>query len=274
MPHALSVLIPAKNERHNLPACLDSLEDLPDEVVLADSGSTDGTIEYARSRGCRVIEREYVTSGDFKNWAIPQCRNERVLLLDADERLTPALAAEIRRLLAQPDLLDGYWIYRRSFFLGKPLRYGGCHRDKVLRLFHRDRARYVGETDHAEIDLPPHRTGTLRNRMEHHTCPSLDDYFRKFLRYTSQNAEVRFAKGRRTHAARLLLTVPFKFLNLYFRRWGFLDGIPGLIFCVLSAFSSFTTQARMWELEHVSSSNSAQSSVPPSAVPLTRRDAA
>lgn len=250
MTRRLTVLIPAKNERHNLPDCIDSVADLADELLLADSGSTDGTIEYARSRGCRVIRREYVHAGDFKNWAIPQCSHEWVLLLDADERLTPRLVAEIREVLdAADDRYDGYWIFRHCYFLGRLLRFGGCHRDRVLRLFRRDVSRYVGDTDHAEISLPADRTSTLRNRMEHHTCPTLDDYFRKFLRYTSQNAEVRYAKGRRTSLLRLWLTVPVKFTRLYLLRGGILDGVAGLLFCWLSAFSSFVTQARMWELE-------------------------
>src|SRR4051812_2098685 len=100
MPAQLTVIIPCKNERENIAACVASALQVADEVLVADSGSTDGTLEIARSLGCRIIEREYGTSGDFKNWAIPQATNEWVFILDADERITAGLAKEIRGELA------------------------------------------------------------------------------------------------------------------------------------------------------------------------------
>ena len=109
MTAKLTVIIPCKNERENLVACIVSAQQVADEVLLADSGSTDGTLELARELGCRIIEREYGTSGDFKNWAIPQAAHEWVLILDADERITAALAREIRDVLDEPEarrLLD------------------------------------------------------------------------------------------------------------------------------------------------------------------------
>src|SRR6188474_578281 len=94
MDRKLTVLIPCKNERTNIGPCLDSVAAIADELLVADSGSTDGTLEYLAARGdCRIIEREYVYSGDFKNWAIPQCTHDWVLIIDADERVSPELAA-------------------------------------------------------------------------------------------------------------------------------------------------------------------------------------
>src|SRR3954462_10317659 len=110
MSNALTVIIPCKNERRNIRACVASAQQVADEVLVADSGSTDGTLEIARGLGCRIIECEYGTSGDFKNWAIPQAGNEWVFILDADERITPGLAAEIGSTLVNPTH-DGYWIY-------------------------------------------------------------------------------------------------------------------------------------------------------------------
>ena len=98
-PASLSVIIPCKNERENIVACIASARQVADEVLVADSGSTDGTLEIARELGCRIIEREYGTSGDFKNWAIPQAAHEWVFILDADERITPELADEIRETI-------------------------------------------------------------------------------------------------------------------------------------------------------------------------------
>lgn len=245
----LTLLIPCKNEAHNLRGCIESARHIVDEVLVADSGSEDGTVELARQLGARVIERAYGHAGDFKNWAIPQASHEWVLLLDADERLTAELADEIVRCLEDGPTRDGYWIYRNTFFLGKPLRHSGCNTDKVLRLFHRDRARYEGETDHAEIRMSAERAGVLEHRMEHYSYRSLDDYFRKFHRYTKQKAEVKLRQGVRVSFAKMLLTVPFRFAYLYGVRRGFLDGIPGLLFCMYSAVSSLTYQAHLWEAQ-------------------------
>ena len=245
----LTLIIPCKNEAAHIAACIASARAIADEILVADSGSTDDTREIARRLGARIIEREYVHSGDFKNWAIPQASHEWVLLLDADERLTAPLRQEIRTVLEKGPVYDGYWIRRSTTFLGRPLRYGGCHTDRVIRLFHRDRARYVGHTDHAEIGLPRHRVGTLQHRMLHHSYRSLDDYFRKFHRYTRQKAEVKYARGQRASLIKMLFTVPFRFLHLYFIRRGFLDGYAGLVFCMLSAMASFVYQAHMWEID-------------------------
>src|SRR5215212_1786598 len=116
MSTKLTVIIPCKNERDNIAACVASAQQVADKVIVADSGSTDGTLEIARGLGCRIIEREYGTSGDFKNWAIPQAVHEWVFILDADERITPELAAEIRHELADPRH-GGFWVYRRNHFM-------------------------------------------------------------------------------------------------------------------------------------------------------------
>ena len=101
MPEKLTVLIPCKNERLNIRPCVESVRGIADEVLIADSGSSDGTLDIVRELGdCRIIEREYIDSGNFKNWAIPQAAHPWVLIIDADERVTPELAAEIKRILA------------------------------------------------------------------------------------------------------------------------------------------------------------------------------
>src|SRR3954454_18487741 len=114
----LTVLIPCKDESQHIAACIESVRPLADEILVADSGSTDGTLEIVREiGGCRIIEREYVNSADFKNWAIPQARHGWVMILDADERITPRLAKEINALLEGSPARDGYHIYRANYFL-------------------------------------------------------------------------------------------------------------------------------------------------------------
>ena len=127
MPEQLTVLIPAKNERLNIRPCIESAQQVADEILVADSGSTDGTLEIVRRiGGCRIIERELIDFSNFKNWAIPQAKFPWLLVLDADERITPALAAEIRHVLSRPPAnRDGFWIGREQFFHGPahpPLR--------------------------------------------------------------------------------------------------------------------------------------------------------
>ncbi|HVT28279.1 MAG TPA: glycosyltransferase family 2 protein, partial [Lacipirellulaceae bacterium] len=178
----LTVIIPCKNERENLCACVASARQVADEVLVADSGSTDGTLEVARRLGCRIIEREYGTSGEFKNWAIPQATHEWVFILDADERITAELAAEIRRTLDEPRH-DGYWVHRRNHFMGHPIRFGPWKNDRCLRLFRRDLGRYEGPTDHAEVRVASGLVGRLGERLKHYTCTSYSQYLPKLSRY-------------------------------------------------------------------------------------------
>jgi glycosyltransferase involved in cell wall biosynthesis len=246
----LTVIIPCKNERKNIRPCIASAKLVADEVIVADSGSTDGTLEIVREiGGCRIVEREYVNSGNFKNWAIPQAAHSWVLIVDADERVTLPLAVEIGSLLADVPRHQGFHIYRANYFLGHRVRHGGWGSDKVLRLFHRDVGRYVGESDHAEISVAPGSTGRLSARLEHFTYWTYDQYFQKLRRYTVQGAEARHAAGRRASFTRMLLSPPLRFLHCYLVRLGFLDGLLGLQISALTGMSSFVKEIRLWELE-------------------------
>jgi glycosyltransferase involved in cell wall biosynthesis len=250
MGNRLTVIIPCKNEREHIRACVESAQRVADELLVADSGSSDGTLEIARKLGCRIIEREYGTSGEFKNWAIPQARHEWVLVLDADERVTPALAAEVEQVLADP-CHDGYWIYRRNHFLGHAIRFGPWMNDRCLRLFRRDLGRYVGPTDHAEVQLSCGTVGRLRARMLHYTCASYDQYLPKLSRYAQVQARIWHAAGRRASLTPLLFKFPLRFLQGYVLRLGFLDGLAGLQVCALVAYLSFLKQAYLWQLQNV-----------------------
>src|SRR5688500_14989641 len=144
MSQPLTVLIPCRDEQKNIRACIEAARLVADEVLVADSGSVDRTLEIVRQvGGCRVIEREFVDYADFKNWAIPQAAHEWVLIVDSDERVTPELAAEIRTLLENPpENVDGYWVYRRNFFMGREIKHSGWNTDCVFRLILRDKCRY------------------------------------------------------------------------------------------------------------------------------------
>lgn len=251
MSQRLSVIIPCKNERANIGPCIDSAWRVADQVVVADSGSTDGTLEYVQGRGdCCLIEREYRTSGDFKNWAIPQAEHPWVLILDADERVGESLASEIRQLLAAEPPADGYWIYRSNHLMGHRVRYTDWGRDRVLRLFRRDHGRYEGPSDHGQVVVDTERTGTLRAQLDHYTLWSWGAYLQKFDRYTRVQAEQWHAAGRRASWRRMLLQPPLRFFRDYVLHRGFLDGAAGIQIAWMSAFYSFMKQARLWELQH------------------------
>ena len=246
----LTAIIPCKDERLNIRPCVESLRPIADEILIADSGSTDGTLEIVKDvGGCRVVEREYVHSGDFKNWAIPQATHSWVLILDADERLTDTLATEIRqKLQAKPDH-DGYWIYRDNFFLGHRLRFGDWGSDKVLRLFRRDLSRYVGDTDHAEVFVNTGQVGVLRNRIEHYSTWTYDHYLAKLSRYSNWQASQWNAGGKKLNPWRFAFGGPYRFFRSYCVRLGFLDGWAGFQVSVLMGIYAFLKQAKLWELQ-------------------------
>jgi glycosyltransferase involved in cell wall biosynthesis len=246
----LTVLIPCKNESHNIRACIESVRGVADEVLVADSLSTDDTLDMVRQLGgCRIIEREFVDYSNFKNWAIPQASHPWVLIVDADERVTEPLAADIRETLARNDpSMDAYRMRRDNFFLGRRIRHCGWNRSLITRLFRRDKCRYGTARVHEQLDVAPGRVGTLHGKFLHYTCTSLSTWTEKQCRYAAIWAEDHHAAGRRAGWLGIL-TRPFaRFLQLYILRGGILDGVAGLIVCSSNMFYTFLKYAMLWEL--------------------------
>lgn len=251
MKQPLTVIVPCKDERLNIRLCIESFFDIADEILIADSGSSDDTLEIASEFDkVRIISREYRTSGDFKNWAIPQAANEWVLIVDADERVTPALAEEIVLELSRGPVFDGFWIARDNHFMGHRMHYGDARTDRVLRLFHRDKGRYTGPSDHGEIEISSGRVGTLKNRFDHFSVWDYDLMFQKFHRYTTLQAEQWKERGKDTSYFKLLIRPMFRFFREYILQLGILDGKVGLQQAWNAAFYSYMKQARLWELNH------------------------
>ncbi len=253
MTTRLTVIIPCKDELPNIEACINSVIALADELIVADSGSTDGTLELVKARGdCRILEREYVNSANFKNWVIPLATYDWILLVDADERVTPELAAEIQRLKESGELErtphDAFSIARRVFFLNQLVRYSGWQHDRVRRLF-RKSCGYETRRVHAELDVAWNKTGYLSSPFEHHTFRSLKHFNAKLERYAYWSAEDLFAKGKRSGWVNLMLRPMFRFLKHYVLQLGFRDGQIGLVISSLLAFSDFQKYAALWELE-------------------------
>lgn len=271
MRQKLSLVITCKNERSNIGPCIDSAAAIADEILVADSGSTDGTLEYVRARGdCRVIEREYRTAGHFKNWVIPQATHSWVFVLDADERATPELAREIHELLATAPKCDGYSIRRSNRLMGHTIRHGDWGRDWLIRLFRREVCHIAGPSDHGSVHVHTGNVGRLQHPMDHFTMWKWEHYLKKFDRYTRVQAEEWQEKNRSPSFLRLALQPPFRFFRDYVLHLGFLEGSKGLQLAYLSAFYTFMKQARLWELQR----GLKQTDVEPEAMAAAERKAA
>lgn len=242
----LSVVVLALNEERNIHDCLSSVG-WADEILVVDSGSTDRTAEIARRHTRHVLSLPWEGYGATKNAALRSATGTWVLWLDADERVTPELADEIRSALgAERPGVDAYSMPRRAYFLGRWMRHSGWYPGRVTRLFRRGRARFSERRVHEQL-LVEGRVVPLQSDIIHHTDPDLHHYFRKFNRYTSLAAEEMAAEGRRCSAADLLLRPPFQFVKMYVLRGGVLDGVEGFILAVVSSAYVFVKYAKLWE---------------------------
>lgn len=275
----VSVIIPVRNEARNLPRCLQALRNLVDEVYVIDSQSTDATTEIARSHGAKVVQFHYLGGWPKKRqWAmdtLPFVHNW-ILLLDADEVLTPELAAEIREAIRNPTIA-GYFIQLRIWFLGRLLRHGDVGLWK-MSLFRRGHGHYecrLKDQDASMADMEVHEhvvvegaTARLCHPLVHRNVESLSRYIQKHDEYSNWESRVLLDRNsdaelppslsgnqaqRRRWLKRKLFALPgsplLLFLYRYIVRLGFLDGVPGLIYCGFQAVQMFHTKAKMYELK-------------------------
>jgi len=241
----LTIIVPTRNEEHNIRECLESAS-FADELIVCDSFSTDRTPQIALEYTPNVVQHEYVHSAAQKNWIIPQAASEWVLILDADERITPELRTAIQNAIGQ-NRFDGFRIARRTHFLGKLIRHCGWGHDHPLRLFRRDNGRYQDRAVHANVILQG-RLGAIREHLVHYTDRDLRNWFEKFDRYSSLAAADMFRRGIRTRWWHLLFKPPARFFNMYILKLGFLDGFHGLLLCALASMSPVARYAKLWEM--------------------------
>ena len=244
MRQPFSVAIITLNAATQLEACLQSVR-FADDIVVVDSGSTDGTQALAERYGARVIDQTWLGFGPQKQFAVEAARHDWVLCLDADERLTPALQAAIEAELAAPRQV-AYRFARCNRFLGRYLRHGEGYPDWSLRLFDRRRARWSTDAVHEKVvaDGP---VGTLAGDLLHDSAESLATYLTKQNRYTTLAADSAVAAGKRASFGRLALSPLVRFVKFYFLRQGFRDGMPGFIHIAVGCFNSFAKYAKMLE---------------------------
>jgi glycosyltransferase involved in cell wall biosynthesis len=245
---AISVIVTARNEAANLPRCLQSVHGFG-EIIVVDSFSGDETVNIARLCRATVFQRPYRSPSDQKNWATARARNDWVLILDADEWLDESLRAEIEALA--PGDIVGFWIHRRSEYLGRAIRGCGWQRDKVLRLYDRRRGHYPEAHVHEEVVLDG-RAGRLRARLGHRPYRDIAHHVEKIDDYTARGARQAVERGLPAPWLHLCLHPPFRFLRMYVLQLGVFDGYPGLVLCLLSSAGVFLKYARAWELKRAS----------------------
>ena len=228
----LSVVVVAKNEARNIAECVASAR-FADEVLVLDSGSTDATVALAREAGARVVETDWPGYGPQVARGFGLARGEWVLSLDADERVTPALAAEIRRAIAS-GAHDGWWIPRLSEFCGRFLHHGGWRPDRTLRLGRRAKAGFSGEFLHAHMTVEGSH-GRLEESLVHYSYPDLGDVLEKLDRYSSGHARDMLARGKQASLAKAVVHGLWAFVRTYVLKLGFLDRGHGLMLAIYNA---------------------------------------
>jgi glycosyltransferase involved in cell wall biosynthesis len=280
LPVTLSVVIITHNEEANLGRTLESVKPLVSEgkgeIIVIDSGSTDRTVEIAKSYGARVFIEDWKGYAAQKNSAIDKATGDWILSLDADEEVEPDLAGELLgsssndegRLTPQhgatgktsDQQLSGFRIARKNFFLGRWIRHGGFWPDPKLRLFRKGTASFEHRPVHEDARQTTGVTGKLEHALLHHSYPTLSDYLDHMNRYSSLGAEMATARGRRGFSVINIVLRPFAtFIYNYFFRLGFLDGREGLLLHLYHAVYVSWKYAKAWELARTADSSSLRS---------------
>ena len=242
----LSVVIITKNEAHHLTDCLASV-DFADEVIIVDSGSTDGTVELAKALGAQVHSTsDWPGFGAQKNRALDLASQPWVLSIDADERVTPVLRDDIIATLVRPSH-QAYQMARLSEFCQQPIYHSGWWPDHVLRLFRRDRARFNDAQVHERV-VTTQPVATLHGHLLHYPYPDLDALINKINRYSSDAANSMAKKGKRASVYSAVTHSVWTFIRIYFLRKGFLDGRYGFVLAVTAASGSFYRYAKLMML--------------------------
>jgi glycosyltransferase involved in cell wall biosynthesis len=248
----LSVVLITQDEEANLPRTLESVmplvRDGQGEIIVVDSGSTDRTVEIANSFGAKVFVEPWKGFAAQKNAAIDKASGGWVLQLDADEALEPEVANEIDNVLKMESDLQGFWIPRKNFFLGRWIKHGGFYPDPKLRLVRRGAGRFQEYGAHPTIKVNG-PTAQLKHALIHNAYPTLRGYIDHMNSYSSSGAKVAAEKGhRRFSFINIVLRPLLTFIYNYFFRLGFLDGREGLLLHLYHSVYVSWKYAKAWEL--------------------------
>ena len=244
----VTVTVITRDEAANIGAALQSVS-WADEIVVVDSGSTDETVAIARPLATRVEVRDWPGYSAQKNYAAEIASNDWILSIDADERVTPELATEIRDLLTGTPSSRGYRIPRVAWYLGRWIRSTDWYPDYQLRLYDRRAGKWNGRRVHESIDLQG-TPGQLRHELQHYAYRDLSHHLATIDRYTTLAAEQWLVEGRTTNGFELYIHPRLAFLRNYLLRGGIRDGEAGLLVSHLNAYYVFLKLAKLWELHH------------------------
>ncbi len=246
----LAVTVITRNEEKNIVACLESAR-WADEIVVLDSGSSDRTVELARQFTDRVLTVPWEGFGKTKNRAVAEATMPWIFVLDADERITPELRQEIEEIVRADGPLDGYRVPRRNFFCGRFIKHLGWYPDYSIRLFRRDKGRFVEREVHESVQVQG-RVGTLRHPMLHYTYTSLSDFVQRLDRYSTLAAQELLKQGKRPLWGELVWRPWLTFLKLYILQRGFLAGRDGYLLASLYSTYTLVKYAKARELRQQS----------------------
>ncbi|MGV3573098.1 MAG: glycosyltransferase family 2 protein [Ramlibacter sp.] len=249
----LSVIVICKNEILNLGACLRSVQ-FADEVVVLDSGSTDGTVELARAMGARVLQSDdWPGYGPQKNRALAAATGDWVFSIDADEQVTPELAAQLREAIAA-GTFDAYMVNRFSNFCGQYMKHSGWYPDRVLRLFRRGTARFSDDIVHERV-IADGRVGRLSGDLLHNSMPHFESVLGKLDRYSTAGAQALAKKGVQGSFTQALLHGWWAFMRTYVLKLGFLDGRLGLALAISNAEGTYYRYLKLWLMQHTAAAS-------------------
>jgi len=244
----ITAIIPTLNEEVHIIDAIKSV-DFADEIIVIDSFSTDRTVELAKAENVKLLQQRFVDFSSQKNYAIEQATHNWIYVLDADERVSPQLRKEILDQVESANEFVGYYVYRTFYFIGRKLNYSGWQRDKVIRLFRKDKCQYNGKLVHESI-IAEGDIGFFKNKLEHYSYRSYDHYINKVNHYSSLKAQSLFKKGKRVTPFHIIIKPPARFIIHYFIRLGFLDGFPGFIISVVQSYGVLTRYTKLWLLKN------------------------
>lgn len=244
----VSLIIIARNEEENLPRCLKSSAGWVSEIVGVINDCTDKTKEILESYGAEVYERKWEGSTEQKNYALKHATMPWILSLDADEEITPALKREIEAFIASPEDYSAASFPRKTWFWGKWVKHGDWYPDRVIRIFKREDASFVGGKDHERIETLG-KTKKLKAHLNHFSFRSINDIITKYPRFGDAHLKYQLEHNKKWSLLKTILRAKWRFFRCYFIKQGFRDGYTGLFIAINQFFYTLFRYSRLYEHE-------------------------
>ncbi len=253
----ITAIIPTFNEEIHIEKAINSVS-FADEIIIIDSYSIDKTIELTKNKNLKnlkIVQRKFDDFSSQKNYAIDLAENKWIYILDADERVTSQVREEILKAVENPKDFVGFYVRRTFFFMGKKINYGGCQRDKVVRLFLKKFCKYDGSPVHETI-VTNGKLGFFKHKINHFSYKGYDHYISKMNHYATLRGRQLHSEGKKVNLFHIVIKPLARFVIHYFIRLGFLDGFAGFIFAKTQAYGVLTRYVKLWIMNKGISENS------------------